>query len=207
MWPTRPILRVLVATVLGFAIGDQLVMSSRIYPVGGSGYEKAAAFVTANRLGDSVLYAATVDTGYFVFFTRKHDPQREMVVLRADKLLTTSRMRKLDFERRISTRNELPSLLRRYGVGYVVLEDHSYPAGPLRWLQDATKTPEFKLRHRIDIKSNDRRLGGSSISIYEYLARAPADPTAILTMNLPLVQRTLEVPLADLIGPSHAQGP
>ena len=35
--------------------------------------------------------SSNVDTGYFVFFTRKHDPHQDLIVLRADKLLVTSR--------------------------------------------------------------------------------------------------------------------
>jgi hypothetical protein len=61
----------------------------------GDAYEEAARFVLAEtrvRPAPTVLYIASLDTGVFMFFVRKHDPARQLVVLRADKLLTTSLM-------------------------------------------------------------------------------------------------------------------
>ena len=41
------------------------------------GYEEAARYVADNPRGDTILYSAAVDTGYFVFFVRKADPERQ----------------------------------------------------------------------------------------------------------------------------------
>jgi hypothetical protein len=196
------------AIVLTATVGYQFWVGSRdaavatiagIRPAGATGYEEAARYVTENRLGDTILYSAAVDTGYFVFFVRKADPDHKMVVLRADKILTTSRMRISDFERRISRREEILPILSRYGVGHVVIEDRPYPDGPLRWLQETVEAPSFELRRRIPIQSSDARLTGSTLSIYQFNDRVPAAHDAALSIGVPLMNGTIQVLLADLI--------
>jgi hypothetical protein len=168
-------------------------------PVGAGGYEEAARYVAEHRLGDTVLYSAAIDTGYFVFFARKYDPHREMVILRADKTLTTSRMRRLDFERRINRPEEIVPILQRNGVGYVVIEGATYPDGPLRWLQDVVKTDDFRLRLQVPIESRDRRVQRAMISVYEYTARMPADRSTPVSINIPVANDRIEVTLGDLL--------
>jgi len=194
------------ATLVGTAIVCQVFLgaanpflSNTLRPAGAAGYEEAARYVVANRRGDTVLYSAAVDTGYFTFFIRKHDPEQSMVVLRADKLLTTSRMGRPDFERRISARNEILPLLRTFGVGYVVLEDVPYPDGPLEWLTQTVKTADFELQQRIPMRSTDRRLAGTTLSIYTVKGSGRADPAAAVSINMPLINDRIEVLLSDLI--------
>jgi len=134
-----------------------------------------------------------------VFFVRKADADHNMIVLRADKMLTTSRMRVSDFERRISRREEIVPILERYGVGYVVIEDVAYPEGPLRWLQEIVRTDDFELRRRIPIVSTDLRLQNSTLSIYAYGKRTAADRDATLSIGVPLMNDQIKVRLADLI--------
>jgi hypothetical protein len=172
-----------------------------VRPIHVDAYEEAARLVSSKRVGDTVLYSAGVDTGYFVFFARKHDPQLETVVLRADKILTTSRMRRLDFERRVQNVSEIPALMKRYGVGYVVMEDRDYPEGPLRWLQEVVATPDFALVVRLPINTTDRRLRGQTVSIYEFKARQAGDPDADLSLGVPLMNDQISVKLGDLVNP------
>lgn len=172
---------------------------SSIRPAGGVGYEEAARYVVERPRGDTVLYSAAIDSGYFVFFVRKHDPNRAMIVLRADKILTTSRMRILDFGRRIDRPDEILPILRRYGVGYVVIEDRDYPEGPLRWLQDAVRTSDFERRIQIPIKSLDRRLANATLSVHEFMGSGPADPDASISIDVPLMGDRILVPIADLL--------
>ena len=177
----------------------QKPVSGGVRPAGAQGYEAAARYVTENPRGDTILYSAAVDTGYFVFFVRKADSGRQRLVLRADKILTTSRMRIADFERRIGRPDEILPILRRYGVGYVVLEDRAYPDGPLRWLQEIVRTEDFVLRRRIPIASSDLRLTAATLSIYEFQHATHADASATLDIGVPLMNGAVAVRLADLI--------
>jgi len=199
----RTIGTLLVTAAVGYQFwaGVPANMHTRAFgPAGAAGYEEAARYVVANRRGDTVLYSAAVDTGYFVFFARKHDVKREMIILRADKMLTTSRGGSLDFERRVTRREEILPLLREYGVGHVVIEDTTYPAGPLRWLQDIVRTGDFELKERIPLVSNDRRLTDATLSVYAYNGTVPALRSATLSINVPLMNDRIQVRLGDLIG-------
>ena len=173
-------------------------MIGAIRPAGATGYEEAARYVSENRVGDTILYSAEVDTGYFVFFVRKADPNHDMVVLRADKTLTTSRIVS-DYRRLINAPSEIAPILKRNGVGYVVTEDRPYPDGPLLWLQQLVRTNDFELRRRIPIESTDLRLINTTLSIYEYKGRVSAAPDATLSIGVPMMNGVIQVPLADLV--------
>jgi hypothetical protein len=134
-----------------------------------------------------------------VFFVRKHDPEQQHVVLRSDKLLTTSRMGRLSVQERIKDRHEIYGLLKKYGTRYVVIEDRPSDSRVLEWLREEVKTSQFAERRRIPIITTDKRLIGVSLAVYEYLDAEPPDPTAELDLDVPLVGREVRVPLAKLI--------
>ena len=166
---------------------------------GAAGYEDAARFVLTSNPGPTVLFSGDVDTGYFTFFVRKHDPGRRLVVLRADKLLTTSYLWTMDVKNNIADPSEIYPLLQRFGTRYVVIEDRQSRAPVLEWLRQELRTPKFVERQRIAIGSRDFRVRGTSLAIYEYLEATPADPDAPLMMEMPLANRSLDVRMSDLI--------
>ena len=78
-------LRRVLTVVLSLAVVWQLWWGRGARPAIEDGYEEAARFVLAaanGRSAPTVLYSASIDTGAFVFFVRKHDPARRLVVLR-----------------------------------------------------------------------------------------------------------------------------
>jgi 4-amino-4-deoxy-L-arabinose transferase-like glycosyltransferase len=187
------------ALLLTAAVVGQLYAGRLIEPAGASGYEAAARFVLAQGGAPTVMYSASVDTGYFVFFVRKHDEARRLVVLRSDKVFTTSLMAALSHEDRISSPAEIEPLLKRYGTRFVVIEDHPTGSAVLDWLRDLTRTGPFVLRERFPTNSRDPRLAGVPVSVYEYLDAQPPAPDATLDMDLPLASRQIRVPLQVLI--------
>jgi hypothetical protein len=168
-------------------------------PVGAGGYEEAAQFVVSHNRGATILYNGIVDTGYFVFYVRKHDPERQQIILRADKLLTTSEMGNLSVHQQINAPQEIYALLDKYGTAYVVTEDVPVRAPALRWLQEVLTSDRFVERRRIPIETRDRRLRGASIVIYEYRDARPPRADASLHIGLPLIQDTVDVRLEDLL--------
>jgi hypothetical protein len=186
------------SSLLAACVIWQGVLAARVRPVGAGGYEAAAEFVLEHQPGATVLFSGSVDTGYFVFFVRKHDPAQRLVVLRSDKILTTSEMAHLSVEDRISSPDEIYPLLEEYGTRYVVVEDHRTGSVVLDWLLDELHTPRFAERCRFPIDSTDRRLAGVDVVVFEYLGATPAAPDATLDLKLPLVGREIRVPLADL---------
>ncbi len=164
-------------------------------PTFADGYEQTAKYVVENPKGESVLFMSKVDTGYFVFFVRKHDPHKNMVVLRADKLLVTSSMNFI-VEERITTRDEI---LDDYGIGYVVIEESEFKSSPLIWLKEEVKSNKFILRKKVPILSSDYRLQDVSLAIYEYKEYTPPKHGKVLHMDIPLMNDSIQVKFDDLL--------
>lgn len=186
-------------SLLVVAVGFESASAAGIKPAHAGGYERAAEYVLGRSAGRPVLYSARVDTGYFVFFVRKHDPEGQALVLRADKLFTTSRMNELNVDDRIDRPEQIYEFLRTYGVRFVVLEDTEYPPGPLTWLRDELRTNRFTLAERIPVASNDRRLQDTAVNVYEFTEPTTVSPLAKLSLNIPLIGETIEVKLRDLL--------
>jgi hypothetical protein len=182
-------------------IGFQAVRAWEAPMTHAGGYERVAEYVTSHRKGDAVMFSGLIDSGYFVFFVRKHDPERDMVVLRADKLLTTSMMNRPAYRDRITTRDEIDQVLHQFGVAYVVLEDKPYPDGPLAWLSEEVTTPRFAERLRVPVQTADPRLRGVDLVVYEYKDFKPAAAGATLTLDVPLMNRSLTIPFDRLQRP------
>jgi 4-amino-4-deoxy-L-arabinose transferase-like glycosyltransferase len=196
-WRTR-LVPTAIAALLGVGLFVQINRSMDHADYAG-GYEEAAQFVLASSPGATVMFSGDVDTGYFAFFTRKHDPARRLVVLRADKILTTSRMSRTNFEERIDRPEQIYDVLRQYGTRYVVIEDRPSQSRVLEWLRQELRSPRFVERRRIPLRVTDVRMRGTSLAVYEYLdASAPA-ADAMLSMRLPVVGQSLDVPLRELI--------
>lgn len=178
--------------------GYQFFITFQEAPTYADGYEQAAKYVVENRKGESVLYSSNVDTGYFVFFTRKHNPDNDLPVLRADKVLVTSELKYI-IEERISKREEIYEILKDYGIGYVVIEDREYTSPPLEWLREEVKSDKFILCKSIPIRSNDYRLKDVALAIYEYKDYTPPRHGKVLQMNIPLMDDSIKVKFDDLL--------
>jgi hypothetical protein len=79
-----------------------------------------------------------------------------------------------------------------------VLEDRVTRAPTLQAFRQELQTGRFAERKRIPIDSTEWRLAGTSLVVYEYLDAEPADPNAHLSMEMPVVGRSLGVKLSDL---------
>jgi hypothetical protein len=191
--------RGVVALLLAGLTVSQLSAARNVSPIGGSGYEQAAELVLAQPRAATMLYSASVDTGYFVFFVRKHDAEPRHVVLRSDKVLTTSLMGRVSVEDRIQAPNEIYPLLQTYGTRYVVIEDRPSGSIVLDWLRTELESENFIERRRIPIVTRDTRLQGVDLVVYEYRDAQLPDLDAVVDMRIPLVGEEFRMPLADLI--------
>jgi hypothetical protein len=188
------------AALVAVALATQVAAASRTRLAGLDGYEAAAAHVVAEPRGSTLLFAGDVDTGFFTFFVRKHDPSRRAIVLRADKILTTSFMGFVAAEDRVSSPDELRTTLRRFGVGYVVIEDRPSESKVHNWLLDEVRTAGYAERLRLPANSTDRRLrDGRTLVVYEVLGAGAAEPEARLDIRLPLVSQQIDVAVRDLL--------
>jgi len=195
--------RVVAGTVVVCVAAYQLVLCRELRTEYADGYEQAATYVVQHRKGESVLFAANVDTGYFTFHVRKHDPDRSLIVLLADKQLATSKLHMIVTDR-IKAPEEIYNILQEYGVGYVVLEDVNFEDPALRWLREAVQSDTFVLRERIPIRSSRVGFDHSALLIYEYTGYTPPKPGAVLRIDVPLMAGSISVPFDDLLDPQRA---
>jgi hypothetical protein len=190
--------KILLTTILLIIAGYQFMIAFQREPTQADGYEQAARYIVENRKGESVLFSSKMDTGYFIFYTRKHDPQKDLIVLRADKVLATSEMNNI-VEERIKKREEIYEILQDFGTGYVVIENRELESLPLKWLREEVKSDKFILRKRIPISSNDYRMQDVELAIYEYKEYTPPKHGKILDMNIPLMGDSIAVKFYDLL--------
>lgn len=190
--------KILLSTILMIIVGYQITVALQLEPDRAEGYEQAAKYVVENRKGESVLFNGMVDTGYFPFFVRKHDPHKRLIVLRANKMLVTTRMDRI-VEERITSRQQIYEILNDFGVGYVVTEDKETGSPPLEWLRHEVKSDRFVLRKKIPMLSNHPTLRDVSLSIYEYKGYTRPTPGTILKIDVPLISDSITVRLDDLL--------
>ncbi len=191
--------RGIVGVMVTGALAMQVASAANIRLPEAHGYEQAARFVVDNPRGSTVMFAGDVDTGFFTFFVRKHDLARKAIVLRADKLLTTSMMGTVAAENRISDPGQIAGIIRTFGVGYVVVEDRRSESSVQNWLLDELKTAGYVVRLTLPTLSTDVRLRNVNLLVYEVLNATPASPDARLDIRLPLVSQQIDVPVSDLI--------
>ena len=101
---------------------------------------------------------------------------------------------------RIKERQEIYTVLQKYGIGQIVIEDHDLRAKPLNWLRDELRNNIFVLRKRIRVTSNDIRLKQKYLNIYEYRGYIPADADVLLELRIPLMNDSIKIRFGDLIG-------
>ena len=193
-WSSRSV-RVAVTVVLAAVVGWQIWLVREIRPVGAGGYEDVARYVVEHS-STPVLYDSPIDTGFFVFFVRKHDPTGKVVVLRAEKLFGIADANGVP---NVTAPEHIPPLLKKYGVKYIVVEDRTKVIDPARRrLLETLRGEEFSERQRVPIRSRLPWTQGIDLVVYEFADAGPPDLDAELHMGLPLAGRTLKVRLRDL---------
>jgi hypothetical protein len=184
--------KTLISISLFAIIGYQFVAAFMLEPEYAKGYEEAAQYVVQNRKGESILYTANIDTGFFVFFVRKHNPNPNSIILLADKILATSRLKHI-VKDHIEKREQIYDMLQDFGVGYVVIEDQPFRFPVLEWLREEVRSDQFILRKRIPVHSNNAMLQGVALYIYEYKGYIPPLPGKKLRINIPLMGDSIEI--------------
>ena len=182
------------AVCLVVTVGWQVWTIRRVYPSGAGGYEAAAVSMLSLVKEPTMLYASVVDTGYFPFFVRKHDPAMQHVVLRVDKLIGRG-TNNADHDR-----SALHYVLQQLGVRWIVMENYSGSHPIIKLMHEEVRGPRFIERERIPVISTAGP-PGLSLGIYEYLDAKPANYDAEVNMNLPLGRRKYSLRLRDLVTP------
>jgi hypothetical protein len=185
--------KTIVAALLTATLWWQLWSVRDVHPSGVGGYEAAAEYVLARTEEPAVLYDSGVDTGYFVFFVRKHDPIGRHIVLRADKIIGEE---SVDPEH---DRAALHAALQRFGIRWVVVEERRPIRRFLRTFHEEYRGARFVERQRIPVVST--AAVGLNLLVYEYLDAKPPDYDAEVRIDVPLGHRDFAFRLRDIVKP------
>jgi hypothetical protein len=187
----NPVLRAVALLVALLMMGDETLAASKLHLGDASGYEVAARYVVEQTKGPgTVLFSGPRDTGYVSFFTRKHDPNRRIVVLRSDKLIHSDR--------------DLQATLREFGTQFVILEDHPAFTPALESLRTDVVRAPFVERLRVPCVMGSEL--DSDLLVMENPEAPAPDPNARLLLNVPLAGMKIDMRLGDLLdGPTVMQ--
>ena len=185
--------------ILGGAVLWQTWLIRDVRPSGAGGYEAAAKYVTEHSREAAVLFDGAIDTGYFVFFVRKHDPAGRILVLRSDKVMATPPPAGSTRGGWVTGQAEVDAFLHRFGVHLIVIEERTRGPLALRQFQEALKSDRFIERQRIPIVTTDPLLKGRNLVVYEFRDARPPDPEAELDINLPKGGREIKLRMKDLL--------
>lgn len=178
--------RRLAMVALVITVGYQGWFARQVAPNGAVGYQQAAQFVLKESPSPAVLYDSSVDTGYFMFFMRKHDPARAHVVLRADKLFEEDRL-------------PFYETLQKYGIRFIVVEARTRGHRALLAMHEELRSSRFIERQRIPIRTIAASARDQDLVIYEFPEAGPPDLDAEIHIGLPLGGRDIRVKLRDVL--------
>jgi hypothetical protein len=190
--------RMLTSIALLAIVFYQFVVSYQLEPEYVHGYEQAARYVVEQSNGETILFSSNVDTGFFIFFVRKYDPNKTFIVLRADKILSTSLLNRI-IEDRITSREQIYDILNDFGVKTIVVEDKVYASYALEILREELKSEKFLLLKNINIRSNNILINNYNLSIYEYKGHKNPRIGKELHMNIPLMGGSIKINFEDLL--------
>lgn len=202
---TQPAARVLWTVALLAVVSLNVYESWRKQPQYATGYDTAARFVLEHSKSPTVFFDG-YNNGYFTYFMRAADPEQSMYVLRADKLLTSSAINNsIWLEVHARDEADIERMLKEYGVELVVLESRDVSGIPIHQRFRKLVTGDgFELLARIPVQSNREPLQAQTLDIYRY-RRAQAMTASHLTLKLPVVGQTIQVPMRTKTGARNAK--
>jgi len=186
---------IIVLTAATFYQVNQIYAKTPYYA---TGYDEAAQYVLRQIKGPTVFFSG-YNNGYFTYFMRALDPKRSVIVLRGDKLLTSSAI----YPRHLlkihaHSRDDIEDILGKYGTTHIVVESEDRTGIAVHQeFRAFLESGPFRLVKEIPVKSNHVMLKGQTLKIYEYLNAKPMSADK-LELRLPVVGRKLVVPINRL---------
>lgn len=173
------------------------------------GYEKAAEYVIKHSKSPIVFFHG-YGNGQFTFFLRSLDHDRKMIIVRADKIFTSS---SISWRRRVTVHvdnhDEMKEYIKSINQQFIVIEaihpvNMRLDEGFRKVFDDfrilLNDDESFVLRKIIDVQSNYYNFKDQKILIYENLMFTEQDLDKIkLHLPLPVVGQGVEVNIGDIL--------
>jgi hypothetical protein len=142
------------------------------------GYEEAAKYVLEHNRETRVCMMDGFLNGDFIYQTRRHDPERQLWVIRGDKLLYTMLCDPhAGYKEHAREESEALALIHRHDPELIIVEEPQifFDLPGARLLRQVLHDhPErFKLEKVIPIRSNQPRFFGHRLEIWRNLVRNP----------------------------------
>ncbi len=168
------------------------------------GYESAARYVLSHS-NSPVLFFTGTGIGQFSFFVRKHDPDMTHMVLRGQKIISTTLINDgRNFNVLLETEDEIYNALQKMGVQFAVVEKPlQVPKIPAykafsHLLGDKER---FMLKKIIPLEISPRfDRHPHSLMIYENRQLSPVNRNETLKLHMPAASDIYKVNLGDMTG-------
>lgn len=158
------------------------------------GMRQAAEFVSKRPDGTTVLVDGEWD-GEFVFWMRKFDPQRRIVLRGSKVLYTFASYKTIGFRSFAETEEQILDLLRRYGTHYIVVENHDEQATVAgSRLRQLLRSERFERLAHLPLVDSQGALGSTHLDVY-YFREAPTPTAASLELQFPGLNQSISTPL------------
>ena len=193
--------RVIACALFGLPVCLQVFSFSKVFIPTASGYGKAAEFVIENSKSPIVLFDGYLN-GQFIYFLRIIDKEREFVVLRGDKLISSSSISyKNQLKIHLNNEEEIKKSLVKMGVHLVVVESKNLSKLDIydRFRRMLSEDPQFKKLKSIKVESNRKELVNTKLLIYENLSWTGLNSDSVIKLRLPVVGQELSLPLKRVL--------
>lgn len=160
------------------------------------GYEAAARYVlSSNDSSPFCLFVGRLN-GDFIYQLRRHDPNRRLWALRADKIIFSVLVNpQVGYEQSAQSDEDILATIFRYDPQFIVVEEaqtaDTLPVeNQLRAIIN-NRPDRFLLDKAIAVESNDATLDGKQIRVFRNLLRN-SDPERRLDVNLLILRRSVQ---------------
>ncbi len=155
------------------------------------GYAEAAQWIAKTVPKDSIVLFSGKRDGSFVFNLRAQAGRGDIATIRSDKLLLDVAVRReLGVKEKDLDEAQIASMLDKSGVSYVVAQsDFWTDLAAMARLQNVLRSDQFEEVKRIVIMAN---VPTEDTELRIYKNRHPVESNAALSINLPIIGRSIE---------------
>jgi len=192
--------KAIVVVIFSLPIFYQISFFPNAFVSYAAGYEDAAQYVLRNSKSPIVFFEGYAN-GQFIFFARIHDHGKKLLILRGDKIISSSAITyKHKLAIHLKNKEEMLNAIHDMGVQFIVIESMNISDLEIydEFRELLTDQTRFKLHKVIEVKSNLHELRNQTLLVYEYLSWKGIRNGKMLRLRLPIVGKTIEIQMEKL---------
>ena len=200
-WLRTPKLSLPLAALVIMGMGWSIVAAPKFYV---RGYEDAARYVVSNSTNSPFSFFVGRLNGNFIYQLRRHDPNRRLWVLRADKLLFSTLVNsQVEYKQFAGGDEDILATIFKYDPEFIIVEapqiSNSIGVGDEARVNFEERVravlrnhPErFQLEKEIAIESNDPEYRGMRLQVFRNMLRNER-PERRLEMEILMLRQSLQ---------------